>query len=151
MKNKKVYLTTLKLISRKDYSEEELKDKLISVYTCLSDIELNQIIEELKKKKYLDDFKLASFILEKFLKKKKGYHYIISILKYRQINKEVINSISENFDYFREFEVAKKFFTEKSKTKNSFQILRILGRRGFSTATLEKISAYFIEPEGEYI
>ena len=149
MKNKSIYLSALKLISRKDYSEVELKNRLTSVYANISDTELNQTIEELKNKRYLDDFELAYFIVEKFLTKKKGYHYIISVLKYKQIKEEAIKNIKENFDYRKEFEIAKKFFTEKVKNRSSLQVLRMLSRRGFSFTTLDKVSEHFFIPEGE--
>jgi len=73
------------LLSKKNYSEKELKEKL----NQFDKIVVDEIIKRLKEDGLVDDKNLAKKIVEKFLERKKGLNYIIRELKRRKIPEEI--------------------------------------------------------------
>lgn len=136
MENKKVYSRVLRILSRRSYSEEELREKLSD---SASEEEISGILEECKRRKYLNDRALAEFLTEKYLKKGKGYFYISSILEKRKIPGGIIERIKEDFDFDREFGIAKDFFLKNRKKKKITSILFSLKSRGFSFPTINRL------------
>ena len=148
MENKKAYSKTLRMLSRRGYSEGELREKLSNF---ASEAETNEIIEECKRFKYIDDKLLADLLVEKYLKKAKGYLYIFSILEKRKISCDVIAQIKEDFDLEREYTVAKDFFlkTRRRKKKES-SVIFSLKSRGFSLPTINRIMHEYLYNSGRY-
>jgi len=132
--SKKAYIRALRLLSKKSYSEEELKEKL----SQFDKIVVDGIIKRLKEDGLVDDKNLAEKIVEKFLERKKGLYYIIRELKRRKIPEEIINQIKENFDFQREYKIAEEL-VEKRKDKGVSGLFLFLKGKGFSSDTLNKI------------
>jgi len=132
--SKKVYIRALRLLSKKSYSEKEIKEKLSQYDKNI----IEGIIERLKEDGFVDDKNLADKIVEKFLERKKGLYYIIRELKRRKIPEEIINQIKENFDFEREYKIAKEL-AERRKDKGRSGLFLFLKGKGFSSDTLNKI------------
>ncbi|MBN1445640.1 MAG: RecX family transcriptional regulator [Candidatus Omnitrophica bacterium] len=136
MKNKKAYSRALRLLAGKSYSEEELKEKL-SEYAAEPGID--GIIEECVKRGYLNDRALAEYLAEKYLKKTKGYLYILSVLERRKIRQDAIEEVKRDFDFEREFSEAEKFFLKNRKKKKLSSLLFSLKTKGFSYRSINRI------------
>lgn len=132
--SKKAYIKALRLLSKKNYSEKELKEKL----SQFNKIVVDEIIKRLKEDGLIDDKNLAEKIVEKFLERKKGLYYIMRELKRRKIPEEIINQIKENFDFQREYKIAEEL-AEKRKEKKGSVLFLFLKGKGFSSDTLNKI------------
>ena len=133
-KSKKAYIRALRLLSKKSYSENELKEKLSQYDKNVID----EIIKRLKKDGLIDDKKLAEKIVEKFFERKKGLYYIIRKLKRKKIPEEIINQIKENFDFQREYKIAKEL-VERRKDKSRSSLFLFLKGKGFSSSTFNKL------------
>ncbi len=133
-KSKKAYIRALQLLSKKSYSENELKEKLSQYDKNVID----EIIKRLKKDGLIDDKKLAEKIVEKFFERKKGLYYIIRELKRKKIPEEIINQIKENFDFQREYKIAKEL-VERRKDKSRSSLFLFLKGKGFSSSTFNKL------------
>ncbi|MCD6408379.1 RecX family transcriptional regulator, partial [bacterium] len=131
MKNKELFSIALKLLSRKSYSEGEIREKLKEK---AGEEEIETIIKKLKELKYINDGELAQKIVEDCFKRNKGFHYIINQLFRRKIPQEIIKKIEENFDYEREFKIGEEVFL-KNRNKNFSTILLNLKSKGFSYKT----------------
>ena len=132
--SKKAYIRALRLLSKKSYSENELKEKLSQYDKNVID----EIIKRLKKDGLIDDKKLAEKIVEKFFERKKGLYYIIRELKRKKIPEEIINQIKENFDFQREYKIAKEL-VERRKDKSRSSLFLFLKGKGFSSSTFNKL------------
>lgn len=124
------------MLSRRNYSEQELREKL-SGYASAQ--EIDEILQVCRQKDYLNDSRLAEFLVEKYLKKAKGYLYISSILEKRGISRDVIDRIKQDLDYNLEFRVAEHFFLKNRKKKKLSSLLFSLKNRGFSFRTINKL------------
>ncbi len=133
-KSKKAYIRALQLLSKKSYSENELKEKLSQYDKNVID----EIIKRLKKDGLIDDKKLAEKIVEKFFERKKGLYYIIRELKRKKIPEEIIKEIKENFDFQREYKIAKEL-VERRKDKSRSSLFLFLKGKGFSSSTFNKL------------
>jgi len=129
-----VFYKVLKLLSKKNYSENELRNKLNSVDNDI----VNRIIEKLKEKGLIDDKKYSHDIVERYLERGKGFYYIINILKRKGFNEEIINQIRQNFDFEKEYRVAQALI-KKRKNKGKNNLFLYLKGRGFSSETINKI------------
>jgi len=132
--SKKAYIRALKLLSKKSYSEKELKEKLNQYDKNVVD----RIIKRLKKDGLVNDRNLSEKIVEKSLERKKGLYYIISILRRKGIQEEIINQVKENFDFEREYIIAKSL-VEKRKNKKGSSLFLFLKGKGISSNTLSKL------------
>lgn len=130
MKNSSTYQKILKLLSKKDYSEAELKEKFPDLPIF--------ILNKLKEEKLIDDHKLAKRIIENLQKKGKGYYYILRELERRKVKNEVIENLKKNYNFQEELERCKEIF-EKLKNKNEKSIFLNLKGRGFPDEIIEKI------------
>jgi len=133
-KSKKAYIRALQLLSKKSYSENELKEKLSQYDKNVID----EIIKRLKEDGLIDDKKLAEKIVEKSFERKKGLYYIIRKLKRKKIPEEIINQIKENFDFQREYKIAKEL-VERRKNKSRSSLFLFLKGKGFSSDTFNKL------------
>ena len=135
MKNKELFSFALKLLSRKSYSEGEIREKLKEK---AGEEEIETVIKKLKELKYINDGELAEKIVEDCFKRNKGFHYIINQLFRRKIPQEIIKKIEENFDYEREFKIGEEVFL-RNRNKNFSTILLNLKSKGFSYKTINRI------------
>ncbi len=136
MKNKKAYSRTLRILARKGYSEEELREK---IRDFASEEEADEILEECKRCRYIDEKALAEYLIEKQMNKTRGYYYISSLLEKRKIHRNIIECMKKNFDFDREFLIAKKFFLKKRKKVKTSSLIFSLKNRGFSFPTINRL------------
>lgn len=131
MKNEELVIKKiLKLLSKKDYSEKEIKEKIPSLTP--------HILKKLKDNKLIDDFSLSQKIIEKLQNKGKGFHYIFKELERRKIKEQIIEKLKKEYDFEKEFETCKKI-VEKLKGKSINSIIMNLKSRGFCEDIIEKV------------
>ncbi|HOK55922.1 MAG TPA: RecX family transcriptional regulator [bacterium] len=130
MKNEELIKKILKLLSKKDYSEEEIREKIPSITPS--------ILKELKKKNLIDDYSLSLKIIENLQNKGKGYHYIFKELERRKIKDQIIEKLKKEYDFEKEVEICKKVVS-RMEGKSISSIILNLKSRGFSEEIIEKV------------
>ncbi|MCM8830407.1 MAG: RecX family transcriptional regulator [Candidatus Omnitrophica bacterium] len=141
MENKKLYNKALKLLSRKSYSEAELREKISGE---VEEEDIEEVIEECKKQHYLDDRALAEYLVDRNLKRTKGFWYIISALEKRKIKEEVIEDIKNNFNFEAEYKKAEEFVRKNRRKKDISSILFSLKSKGFSYPVINRIARKYL-------
>ena len=135
MKNKDIFESILKLLSKKDYSEKEVIDKFPSIS--------KSVLNKLKKEKLIDDYALSRKIIESLQRKGKGFFYILKELERRKIDEKIIEKIKEEYDMDGEVERCKEIFEKLKKRKKIQSLIMNLKSRGFSDEIIEKVIKYF--------
>ncbi len=129
----------LKLLSRKDYTEAELKSKIVQKFS-LREEEILLIINELKLSNYLNDLRTATSYYISKMEKGWGKRKIVWHLHQRGIKEEaiteVINSIPFDYSYIKR-EVEKKYNLKDKKERKRAE--RFLANRGFSYIEISNI------------
>lgn len=142
MKNKKLYSRALKLLGRKSYSEAELREKLRD---GAEEEEVEEVIEECKRHHYLDDRALAEYLVDRYLKKTKGFWYIISALEKRKIGEDIIQEIKDNFDFEVEYRKAEEFVNKNKREKDISSLIFSLKSKGFSYPVVNRIVRKYLK------
>jgi len=142
VKNKRLYREALRIIGRRDFSEEEIREKLVSSFPP-SEVEI--LIEDFRGKGYLNDLTMAERISERLLNRHKGYYYIFSELKRRKIREDVLADMDNSFDYEREFVKAREFFGKNLGKKKPSSVFFSLRGRGFSSGTMERVASHYMD------
>jgi SOS response regulatory protein OraA/RecX len=135
VKNKDIFESILKLLSKKDYSEKEVIDKFPSIS--------KSVLNKLKKEKLIDDYALSRKIIESLQRKGKGFFYILKELERRKIDEKIIEKIKEEYDMDGEVERCKEIFEKLKKRKKIQSLIMNLKSRGFSDEIIEKVIKYF--------
>ena len=116
-------------LSKKEYCEEAIE------YT----------IEKLKEYKLLDDLAFAkTLVRDRMNAKQKGKNYIIANLRKYKISNEIIEKITDEYDYDKEYEnavnMALKLLKKHSKTDDEYKrkqkIYSAMARAGFDWDTI---------------
>ena len=131
MKNKDIFESILKLLSKKDYSEKEIIDKFPSIS--------KSVLNKLKNEKLIDDYALSRKIIESLQGKGKGFFYILKELERRKIGSEIIEKIKKEYDMDGEVERCKKILEKLENKKNMQSIIMNLKSRGFPDEIIEKV------------
>lgn len=123
------------LLSRKEYSEKEIRDKCIKKEYDVKDIQ--EVIDYLKERKYISDERFTESYIRYGLNNKWGLGKIKQKIMYEKgISKELLNTILENFD-IDETENIKNIINSKyrkldlSDPKNKQKVFRGLASKGF--------------------
>ena len=139
----KYYAKALNLLSKKSYSERQIKEKLTSTGACEKEIEL--VIKELYKYSLLDDKEVINEYLEYANNKNYGYNRIIDELYKRGLSRSDIEKIK--YDEVSEYNKAKNNLAKlekKYKNENNFQkkkkIFDSLVRLGFNISVAKDTS-----------
>tara|TARA_B100000073_G_scaffold335475_1_gene329144 strand:- start:1269 stop:1715 length:447 start_codon:yes stop_codon:yes gene_type:complete len=129
------------LLGLKDFTEQELKDKIIKKYEKVDLEELEKIIQYLKESGYVNDEEYAkSFIRSKY---NQGYGWIRikgDLVYKKNIKEHLFSEEKNNYDWF---ELAKEVKTRKYKEKEfsdfkeKQKAMNYLIRRGFSYEEVE--------------
>ncbi len=140
--NKQLLNKALKRLSRRAYSEQELKNYLVK-FAPTTD-ELKEVFIKLRSWGYLDDQKLAEEWYEFYLCKEiYGYFYIFKKLQTKGIPLEIIKTTLANYDFELELKRAKvlaeKYWQKDKSLKGREKVARRLYYRGFSEANIRKI------------
>lgn len=136
MNKQKILQDAFRILGISDVSESKLKSALEK--RGYSESEILETIEFLKTKKFLNDSRYCLFLIEKFIKKKKGIDYIRLNLLKKGIPENIIDeTLAKNYPEELEYKIAKQLLTETKKPLK--KALSILNTRGFSQMTIEKI------------
>jgi SOS response regulatory protein OraA/RecX len=142
VKNKRLYARALKLLGLKSRSEAELREKICG---DAEEEEVDEVIEECKRHRYLDDRALAEYIVDSSLKKNKGYWYIVSALEKRNIREDIIEEVKDSFDFETEFKKAEEFVCKNREKKSISSLFFSLKSKGFSSPVLSRIKQRYLK------
>ncbi|AFZ83524.1 regulatory protein [Candidatus Kinetoplastibacterium blastocrithidii TCC012E] len=131
----------VKYLSRKDYSQESLRNKL-SVY-CDDNSEIDSVIEHLKIKGLISDKRFVNNIIDKY-SMNYGYSFIIKLLKSNGID---IDVFLEEISFLKESELERAHSLIKRKFSKGVSAdikayakhARFLGNRGFAKDAIYKV------------
>jgi regulatory protein len=137
----RAYSYALKLLTKKDYSEHRLREKLHQKGFSAEDVQLS--LEKLKAQKFLNDDRFKEFFVRKWIRKGYGDYYIIH--KGRQESLSISkNDIAQQRKelILPEETVMQKLAQKKQSLKDSPEkvkrrILSLLDRRGFGSKSFE--------------
>jgi len=127
------------LLSKRDYFEKELKEKLYK--KGYSKEEIENVIKELKEEGYINDEKLLNRYKE--LSIQKGYSSLKLKRKLYQ-KTEIIQNLSEEEELLSALNLLEKSF---KKEKNFINVVKFLKNRGFSWNTIQKAVKKFLDGE----
>ena len=128
---KKARLTSIALrhLTIRPRFENEVRNKLSGITTDQNLV--NQIIDNLKQNKFLDDKSLALSTAHYLLEEKnKGPLYIKHKLHHLGVDKDLISIALESISPIKQRQTIKNIINKRFKNKN--QIIRLLNSRGFS-------------------
>lgn len=136
-----IWNVALKILSRRDHSEYELRQKLYQ--KDYNNEEINQVITRLVPYGYINDTKFAKNLFEKYLRLNKySFNIIICKLKQHGVTDSVIKDVTNSHNDTEEWQSALKLALNRFKlvdATNHEKIYRFLGTRGFSTTTIHKV------------
>ncbi|WP_163329035.1 regulatory protein RecX [Desulfurobacterium thermolithotrophum] len=138
---KKIYTYTIFLLSKKDYSPQSLRKKILEKFPEAENQIINNVVDTLKKEKFLNEFRTAHNYFTSKMEKGWGKRKIRYSLRQKGFSEEVIKELetSIEFDYsFIKREIEKKFGQVKDK-KLREKAKRFLLQRGFSYCEIENI------------
>lgn len=128
------------LLTRRDYSKAELKEKLIKYANDAE--EVNQLINELELNQYQSDERVAQLTLNSQLRKGKGPNRIKMALKAKQVETDLIRENMKEIDWLEQaYQLKIKKFGEKIETdpKLKAKQIRFLQYRGFEMDVIMKV------------
>ncbi|MGL6115213.1 MAG: regulatory protein RecX [Cetobacterium sp.] len=120
------------LLSKKDYCEKDLREKLYNKY--LNKIVVSRVLEILREKGYLDDLEYAKSYINTHNYSKAKLKYM---LKQKGISDEVIEELLEN-QKEKELENLKREY-KKVKGRDKDKQIASLMRKGFCYGDIKKI------------
>lgn len=136
-----IWNAALKILSRRDHSEHELRQKLYQ--KDYKNEEIDQVIARLVPYGYINDTKFAKNLFEKYLRSNKySFNVIIGKLKQHGIADVIIKNVTTDHNSEEEWQSALKLALNRFKAlddTNREKIYRFLGTRGFSTTTIHKV------------
>lgn len=124
----------IKYLSRKDYSQESLRDKLSNY--CDSKSEIDNVIEYLKTKGFISDKRFVKNIIDKY-SMNYGYNFIINLLKNNRVDSDLIleeTSFLKDTEFDRACSLAKRKFPKgiSEDIRSYSRCARFLSNRGFA-------------------
>ncbi len=127
----------LKILARKDLSSKSLKEKLLK--KGFAEAEIDQEIENLKKKNILNDEKLKERMVELFLEKGKGYFYIKYYLNLEGLGEDLELLLENEANFALKIIKQKKFKKSDLKdSKKKIKMMLFLSRRGFRQEAISR-------------
>lgn len=136
------------LCSRQEQCSSHIKEKLNS--WNVSDEDAEQIIDLLKKEKFLDDQRYATFyVRDKFRFNGWGKIKLTIMLRQKEIPKPVIEEALNHIDQERYNQTCARLISEKSATlketnqfKRKGKLFRYAAQRGFESDLIHQILSY---------
>lgn len=127
----------LKILAKKDISSKSLKEKLLK--KKFTSEEIDQEIENLKKKKILDDEKFKKRMTEIYLGKGKGYFYVKYHLSREGFEENFELPLEEEANYALKAIKQKKINKSDLKdSKKKIKLMLFLSRRGFRQEAISR-------------
>lgn len=139
---KKTYAYAISLLSKRDYSPKLLRKKVSEKFPDVKSCTLDDLIENLKREKFLDESKMAYNYFVSKMEKGWGKRKIGYYLRQKGFSDEVIDELqlSIEFDYsFIKNEVEKRFGEDIKDRKQKEKAKRFLLQRGFSYCEVKHI------------
>lgn len=144
--NKKTALVSaVDFLAVRSYGTEELKMKLQR--KGYSYEEINDAVELLTKRGYLDDATLCNSLFKEYCRAQKySFNYILQKLMQKGFSRNIVESYKTQMDDEVEFRVAQKILLQKYKSPEFVDaklMMKYLYAKGFSSAVIEKaVSQY---------
>ena len=130
----KLYQRTLEWVLTRPRSEKECRDYLYKKIfeKKLDRIYIDRIIEKLKTKKYLDDYRFAEYYVEnRFVKKGVSMKRLKMELMKKGVSKEVIEEILTDSERNDKEEILKIIAKKRAKYPDDEKLIQYLCRQGF--------------------
>lgn len=140
MKNSDLLQTAYEILSRRAYSERELRQKLLQ--KGFDEDQINEVICYLSERGYLNDTALCGMLVRKYTNcGKYGKRAIMNKILQRGIPSDIVQSNIEMHN-FRELsnaiQLIEKVFNKESKPFDKAKTGRFLINRGFSYSTIQQ-------------
>lgn len=131
-KNNNALEYALKLLSKRDYSEFEIRRKLSKFATS----EVEETILKLKERGLLLDEQYAANLIEKCINKKYGFYKVEEVLRTKGVlNSETKALLTEKYSYDIERKIILNFLNKKPKDK----LYSYLIQRGFRSNIVQEV------------
>ncbi|HOJ40292.1 MAG TPA: RecX family transcriptional regulator, partial [bacterium] len=140
MKGKRLLSYALRLLGRRDYTRAEMLAHLMKMGDCPEEVE--NVIEFLEKKRYLNDEQLAVRLIEEQLGKGRGLWRIRALLERRGLKHELIDKLMDSFDFEKELRAARDYLRKRLAQRRKISVLT-LRSRGFSSETMERLRKFY--------
>jgi len=146
MMNKELYLYSIRILTRRDYSRYKLKEKLLARSDDLTEVE--NLLDLLEEKKYLQEEVYARQRIQYWLKAGNSINNIINKAKqeHLRISRDFIHEVSEEIQINPEQklkEIFERKFSQKlkeadlqEKEKIKRRAFGYFQRRGFSSSSI---------------
>ncbi len=126
-----------KLLSRRDYSEKEIREKLLK--KGFSEEIVERVVEYIKEEGYINDRELGERLKELAIERGKSKLYLK-----KKLYQKGISSIE--ISYEEELEAAVNLLKKKYKKEKDYRkVLKFLINRGFSYSVASEAAKEFIE------
>lgn len=140
MKNSELLQAAYAILSRRAYSERELKQKLLK--KGYDEEQINEAVYYLSERGYLNDTALSGMLVRKYVKcGKYGTRAIINKITQRGISSEIIQETmaNHNFDELAQAITIIEKMLNKSEKADNAKISRFLINRGFSYSIIRQV------------
>lgn len=142
----KLYQRTLEWVLVRPRSEKECRDYLYKKIfeKKLDKIYINRIVEKLKVKKYLDDYRFAEYYVEnRFVKKGASMKRLKMELIKKGVSKEIIEEVLVDSERNDKDEILKIIIKKRAKYPEDEKLISYLCRQGFQyDLVLELVRSY---------
>ena len=136
---KKIKSVALRLLAKRDYYRQELKQKLLQ--KGFDENQIDKVLDELEEKGYINDDKLIHRHKELSIQKGKSPLYLR-----KKLYQKGISQI--DFTYEEELEAALNLLQNKyKKQKNFYDVVKFLKNRGFSYGVIQEAANKFLNEE----
>ena len=126
-----------KLLSRRDYSEKEIREKLLK--KGFSEEIVERVVEYLKEEGYINDIELGERLKELAIERGKSKLYLK-----KKLYQKGISNIEISYD--EELKAAVNLLKKKYKKEKDYRkVLKFLINRGFSYGVASEAAKEFIE------
>lgn len=136
---KKIKSAALRLLAKRDYYRQELKQKLLQ--KGFDENQIDKVLDELEEKGYINDDNLIQRHKELAIQKGKSPLYLKKKLYHKGISQI-------DFTYEEELEAALNLLQNKyKKQKNFYDVVKFLKNRGFSYGVIQEAANKFLNEE----
>ncbi len=144
--NKELLNYALRLLNRKDYTEKEIRDKLLK--KSQSGDEIDEVIEYLKEKRFIDDVRYAQNYLYFRLKRGYGKRRVAHELLKKGIAEDLIDGVLTTENENAEEVFLKKLKLLEGKKNKRKKLFDFMYRRGFdSEKIVELLNKYEVKDD----
>ncbi len=144
--NKELLNYALRLFNRKDYTEKEIRDKLLK--KSQSEDEIDEVIEYLKEKRFIDDVRYTQNYLYFRLKRGYGKRRVVHELLRKGIAEDLIDRVLTSEDENAEEVFLKKLKLLEGKRNKRKKMFDFMYRRGFnSDKIVELLNKYEVKDD----